>query len=184
MASATVSGSSRRYADAAFGVAREAGDFEAWQAALDRVSALLDDPQAKMALASPAVPREQKRGLLDGLLPDAAPYVRNFLHILVERDRLEQVPEIAEAFRELVDRERGITVAEVTTAVPLDAESQRVVAQRLGAFLRRDPSRLRVRARVDPGILGGVLARVGDTLIDDSVRGRLQRLRQKLAAAT
>ena len=63
---------------------------------------------------------------------------QNFLHILVGRDRLGDVPGIVEALRELINRERGIITAEVTTAIPLDQDMQRLVAQRLGAYLDRD----------------------------------------------
>jgi F-type H+-transporting ATPase subunit delta len=65
--------------------------------------------------------------------------------------------------------------------VPIDADLQRVLAERLGAYLKHDPQRVTVLSRVDPSIIGGVVARIGDTLIDDSVRGRLQRLRRALA---
>src|SRR5216683_372875 len=71
--------------------------------------------------------------------------------------------------------------ADATTAVPLDAEMERLVAQRLAAYLHRDADKVIIRSRVDPAIIGGVVARVGDQLIDDSVRGRLERLRRTLA---
>jgi len=79
--------------------------------------------------------------------------VRNFLHILAERDRLAQVPGIAEALRDLINRRRGIITAEVTTAVALDAEMQRLVAQRLANYLNRDPDKVTISSRVDPAII-------------------------------
>jgi F-type H+-transporting ATPase subunit delta len=121
-----------------------------------------------------------KRNALDRVLPNAPPLLRNFLHILADRDRLDEVPGVAEALRELVNKQRGIVTAEITTAVPLDADSERLVAQRLAAYLHRSPQQVTIRAHVDPSIIGGVVARVGDQLIDDSVRGRLERLRAAL----
>ncbi len=177
----TFSGSARRYAEAAFGVARESGDFDAWLSGLDDLARLLQDPRASTAFTSPAVDPGEKRAALDRLLPDLPPLVRNFVAILVERDRLAQAPEIAEAFRERVNQERGVLTADVTTAIPLDAELERTIQERLGAHLGHDPRRLVLRSQVDPQIIGGVVARVGDTLIDDSVRGRLERLRRVLA---
>ena len=109
---------------------------------------------------------------------------RNFLHILAERDRLVEVPGIADALRELINQRRGIITADVTTAVPLDAEMERLVAERLAAYLHRDADKVTIHSRVDPEIIGGVIARVGDQLIDDSVRGRLERLRRTLAGST
>ena len=115
------------------------------------------------------------------MLPNATPLVRNFVHILVDRDRLAEVPGIVEALSELINIQRGIITADVTTAVPLDADMERVVAQRLAAHLGRSAEKVTIRSRVDPSIIGGVVARVGDQVIDDSVRGRIERLRRTLA---
>lgn len=181
MAASSISISARHYADAAFAVARETGDFEAWETALGDAARVLEQPTAKVILTSPAVRAEEKRGAFDKLTPTAGPLVRNFLHILADRDRLRELPGIAEAFRELLNRERGVLTADVTTAVPLDAEAERLVAERLGSHLNHDPRKLVIRPWVDPTLIGGVVARIGDTLIDDSVRGRLNRLRRTLA---
>jgi F-type H+-transporting ATPase subunit delta len=183
VASGTLSGSARRYADAAFGVARESGQYDVWLNALDQIGRLLGTPAAKAVLTSPTVRPSDKRATLDRLVPNMPPVVRNFAHILIERDRLDQVPEIVEAFRQRVNRERGLLTAEITTAIPLDEGMERAVAQKLGVYLDHDPRRLVVRSHVDPDIIGGVIARVGDTLIDDSVRGRLERLRRVLTAS-
>jgi F-type H+-transporting ATPase subunit delta len=178
------SASARRYAAAAFSVASKTGDYDAWLTPLTEFAHIQQMPSARTIFASPAVPTPQKRVALDRLLPSAPPMVRNFLHILAERDRLAEVPGIADALRELINQRRGIITAEATTAIPLDASLARLVAQRLGAYLNRDPEKVTIRSRVDPSIIGGVIARVGDQLIDDSVRGRLQRLRRTLAGAT
>jgi F-type H+-transporting ATPase subunit delta len=129
------------------------------------------------------VPSSEKRAALERLLPNATPLLRNFLAILAERDRLDEVGGIAEAMREMINRQRGIVTAEVTTAVPLDPELERVVQQRLAAHLQRRPDQITVHSRVDPSIIGGVVARIGDQVIDDSVRGRLERLRRALATS-
>jgi F-type H+-transporting ATPase subunit delta len=178
------SASARRYASAAFTVAGQSGNYDAWLQTLTEVARVLDMPSAKIIFASPLVPARQKAAALDHLVPSAPPTVRNFLHILVDRDRLYAVPDIAEALRSLINERRGIITAEVTTAVPLDAELERVVAQRLAAYLDRTPDKVTIRSHVDPAIIGGVVARVGDQVIDDSVRGRLERLRRTLAGSS
>ncbi len=180
MSSAILSGSARRYAAAAFGVARDAGDLDTWLRAIDEVALLFHDARASAILTSPAVDAGDKRAVLDRLVPNLPSLVRNFLNILIERDRLSEAAGIADAFRELVNRERGILTADVTTAIPLEPDMERTIAQRLGTHLGHDSSRLVIRSRVDPKIIGGVVARVGDTLIDDSVQGRLERLRRVL----
>ncbi len=183
MPNVTLSASARRYAEAAFGVSRESGDYDIWQSALDAVVRLLQDPRAATVFTSPAVDPAEKQKALDQLVPPTAKMAHNFLAILIERDRLGQVPAIAEAFRERVNKERGIITADVTTAVAMDPDLQQTVARRLGTQLGHDPSRLVIRPHVDPAIIGGVVARVGDTLIDDSVRGRIERLRRTLAGS-
>ena len=173
--------SERRYATAAFTVAGRTGEYDAWVQSLGEVARVLQIPSARTVFLSPAVPAAQKAAALDRILPNASPLVRNFLHILVERDRLGELPGIAEALRELINIQRGIITADVTTAVPLDAEMEQVVAQRLAAHFGRDATKVTIRSRVDPSIIGGVVARVGDQVIDDSVRGRIERLRRTLA---
>lgn len=175
------SASARRYASAAFTVAEQSGDFDAWLATLDEVSRIFRTPSARTIFLSPTVPPAQKAAAVERLVPKATPIMRNFLRILIDRDRMAEVPGIAEALRELINQRRGIITAEVTTAVPLDAELERLVTSRLAAHFGRDPQRVIIRAHVDPAIIGGVVARVGDQVIDDSVRGRLERLRRTLA---
>ena len=120
---------------------------------------------------------------LEALFPNQTPHMSNFLRLLTQSDRLKVIPDIAEALQEQVNRERGIITAEVTTAFPIDANLERLLAQRLGGYLKHDPERVQLRSRVDPSIIGGVVARIGDTLIDDSVRGRIERLRRTLATS-
>lgn len=177
------SASARRYASAAFSVASQTGDYDGWLATLTEFARMLQMPSARTIFASPVVPILQKHAALDKLLPSAPPMVRNFLHLLADRARLDEVPGIAEALLALVNQQRGIVTAEVTTAIPLDAELQRLVAQRLAAYLHTDPQLVTIVSRVDPTIIGGVVARVGDQVIDDSVRGRLARLRRSLSGS-
>ena len=177
------SASARRYASAAFSVATETGDYDAWLNVLQEFARILRTRSARTIFMSPAVPKSQKIAAIDQLLPSATPVIRNFLHMLAERDRLDEVPGIADALRDMINARRGIVTADVTTAVPLDRDMERLVAQRLAAHLGRDPDKVTIRSRVDPTIIGGVVARVGDRLIDDSVRGRLERLRRTLAGA-
>jgi F-type H+-transporting ATPase subunit delta len=175
------SASERRYASAAFTVAAQSNDYDAWLSVLGEVARVLQMPSARAVFLSPAVPAAQKSAALDRIVPNAPQLVRNFLHILIDRDRLDQVPGIEDALRELINVQRGIVTAEVTTAVPLDTEMEQVVAQRLAEHLGREPRQITIRPRVDPSIIGGVIARVGDQVIDDSVRGRIERLRRTLA---
>jgi len=168
-----------RFAEAAFAVAQEANQLDAWLEALDQASSVYDNHAAAIFLTSPVVPAEKKRAVLAELLPGVSPEVSRFLAILARRDRLELVPEIAQVFRRLLNEYRGIAVAQVTTAVPIDERQKATIANRLG---QRVGKTVTVETSVDPSILGGVIAQIGDNVIDGSVRGRLERLRRALTA--
>ena len=168
-----------RFAEAAFAVAQDAQQLDAWLAALDQAAAVFENHAAALFLTSPVVPAEKKRAVLSELLPNVSTEVGRFLAILARRDRLELVPEIAQVFRRLVNEHRGVAVAQVTTAVPIDERQKATIASRLG---QRVGKTVTVETRVDPEILGGVIAQIGDNVLDGSVRGRLERLRRALTA--
>jgi len=169
-----------RFAEAAFAVAQDSNHhLDAWLEALKQASAIYDNHAAGLYLTSPVVPAERKQELLHELLPGVSAEVERFLAILAHRDRLELVPEIAVIFQRLVNEHRGIAVAQVTTAVPIDERQKTVIASRLS---RRLGKTVVLETRIDPAILGGVVAQVGDNVIDGSVRGRLERLRRTLTA--
>jgi F-type H+-transporting ATPase subunit delta len=168
-----------RFAEAAFAVARDKNQLDAWLEALEQASSVFDNHAAGLFLTSPVVSAEKKRAVLANLLPSMSEDVTRFLGILAHRDRLNLVPEIAVAFRRLLNETRGVAVAEITTAVPIDERQKTVIASRLG---RRLGKTVVLETRVDPSIVGGVIAQVGDNVIDGSVRGRLERLRRSLTA--
>jgi F-type H+-transporting ATPase subunit delta len=174
------SGAAKRYTQAIFSLAREKGNFDQWLADLARLNALLSDERAAAYLASPNVSRADKQHLLDAILADSGPEARNLARLLLERQRLEIVPEMFELFQQFVLEERGIAIAEVTTAEPLDEQGQALVRERLGGLVGRE---IELRLKTDPAIIGGIIARIGDQLIDGSVINQLRRLRARLAAA-
>lgn len=174
------SGAAKRYAQAVFGLAKESGSFEAWEADLARLSALLSDERAAGFLESPRVPEADKLKLLDATLASGRQESRNLARLLLQRDRLGIVPEMADLVQALILNDRGIAVAEVTTAEPLDAQGQEIVKARLKQMIGKD---IELRMKTDPAIIGGIVARIGDQLIDGSVINQLRRLRTRLATA-
>jgi F-type H+-transporting ATPase subunit delta len=169
----------RRYAEAVFDLAAKDNSYEAWAADLDRLGALLDVPIVAKALTSPAVPAREKLNVIAAEAPGLRPQTNNLVSLLLHRERLELLPDIARAYHERLNRMRGIAVAAVTTAVPLDESSRAQLAARLARYVGQQ---IEMETTVDPAILGGVIARVGDLLLDGSVRGRLETLRRRLAA--
>jgi len=168
-----------RFAEAAFAVARDTQQLDAWLDALGQASTVLENGAAGSYLTSPVVPPARKAEALAELLPGVPRTVHNFLGILAHRNHLELIPEIARVFARLLDEHRGVEVATVTTAVPIDDGERQLIASRLSQRLGKI---VRIEARVDPSILGGVIAQVGDDVIDGSVRGRLDRLSRRLTA--
>jgi F-type H+-transporting ATPase subunit delta len=172
------SSAAKRYAQAVFSLARERGTFDQWERDLLRLNSLVADSRALTYLTSPKVSEPEKLSLLDKVLEDAQPEARNLARLLLERRRIRIIPDFLRSFHESVLEARGIAVAEVTTAVPLDAEAESMVRNRLTELIGK---KIELRSHVDPAIIGGLIARVGDSLIDGSVSSRLRRLHERLS---
>ena len=171
----------KRYAEAVFGLAQEKGSVDQWQADLARLDALMSDERAAFYLESPNVSPADKQKLLDAVLAEGSQEARNLARLLLHRQRLDIVHDMVAIFEQSVRDERGIAIAEVTTAEPLDEEGQQIVRERLSRLTGRD---VELRLKTDPSIIGGIVARIGDQLIDGSVINQLRRLRARLAAAS
>ena len=168
----------RRYAQAYFDLARDAHDIPGWRSELAAVTNTLSDPNVASALQNPRLPLAQRVQLGLNLLEGAAAPGRNLAHLLIERRRTQRAAEILSAYDELADRASGVLRAEVVTAVPVDAQLQERIARELS---RRFGQSVRPTLRHDPSILGGLVVRVGDRVIDDSIRTHLQQLQAALA---
>jgi F-type H+-transporting ATPase subunit delta len=173
------SGAAKRYTDAVFSIARDKGSFDEWQRDLDLLAALLNDESASNVLASPKVSRVEKLSLLKTAFNGSQPEAMNLVTLLLDRGRLAIAPEMAELFREMALYELGIVIAEVTTATPIDKEAEAAIKQQLSKLAGKQ---VEIRAEVDPSIIGGIVARIGDQLIDGSVSNQLRRLRNRLEA--
>lgn len=164
----------RPYAKAAFEYAVANGALESWSEALAWLAQLVEDAQLSALLRSPAVGRAQRAGLLIELGGDRLPApVRNFVQVLAGNDRLLLLPVISAQFQALKADHQRLVEVEVTSAAPLAEDQQ----QRLAAALARRLGReVRIQVSIDPGLIGGAIIRAGDTVIDGSLRGRLNKL--------
>jgi F-type H+-transporting ATPase subunit delta len=170
----------RRYARALFGIGIDAGNFEALGHEIDELSSLLaGSPELRNALENPVFRPEEKRAVLEQILPRVTPTaeVRRFVLLLLERRRLVMLPAIARAYRDLADAHAGRVRAKVTSAEPLSPAALEGIRRALG---QRTGKQVLVEAEVDPDLIGGVIARVGDLVLDGSVRTQLAELREKL----
>jgi len=173
------SGAARRYARAVLDIAIEERDVDRWSSDLQIILGLLQDPTLQAFFASPAVPTDEKLRALESSLTNVQPKARNFVSVLSENRRVAAIGEIVDAFDAEVDRLRGIVHARVKTAVAMD---DRETAEIVHGLERITGQRVIVATEVDPAILGGFVARIGDRLIDASVIGRLNALRNRLMA--
>lgn len=172
------SGVARRYAEAYFDLAKQAGDIPGWRRELAAVVDALTSPQVALAVQNPRLPLAQRVQLGLTLLEGTSSPARNLTRLLIERRRTPLAPELLAAYDELTDRESGVLRAEVTTAVPVDAQLEQRISRELS---RRFGQSVRSTVRQDPSILGGLVVRIGDRVIDDSVRTHLQQLQAALA---
>ena len=140
-----------------------------------------DSAELRNFLASPAVTREAKHGVIEKIVARmrAGKIIRNFLFVIVDHRRTNMLPEIIAAFEDVIRQRQGIAEAEVSSAVELSAGQKKQFAQTLE---RITGTKIEAKYSLDPALLGGALVRVGDTIYDGSVRSRLNEMRTRLAA--
>jgi F-type H+-transporting ATPase subunit delta len=167
----------RRYAQAFYAVARDSGRVAELRDQLAAAVAALTDPRVEVALRNPRLSAAERQQVLE-MLPDLAAPTRNLLRLLLERRRTALLPQVLDHYDRLVDRDAGVVRAEVVTAVPVDQELEQEIRQTLAQQLG---GTVQTVIRQDPDILGGLIIRIGDRVIDGSVRTRLEHLQAALA---
>jgi F-type H+-transporting ATPase subunit delta len=169
----------RRYAEAAFEIALRDDSVDAWRSGLEEAASSLESADLGEVLANPALPLEQRLTVATDVFADLPGPVRNLILLVVRRGRVVQLPRIAAEFRRLDDERNHIRHANATSATELTDPEVRAITARLEQMTG---GRVLLETAVDPDLLGGLVVRIGDRLIDGSVRGRLERLRNQLAS--
>jgi F-type H+-transporting ATPase subunit delta len=160
-------------------------DLAAVEQQLEDFSATLEgSKELREVLANPALPVSKRITILDAVNRRAGwdGKVRNFLALLIEHGRLSALDEILEQYRSEINRRLGIFEAEVITARPLEAEERESMETRVASLAGAQRSDLRATFREDPSLIGGAILCIGSTVYDGSVRGRLERLKERLLA--
>lgn len=171
----------RRYAEAAFELARGEDALDAWAEDLRSAAAIAADEQVERVLDNPAIALAERESAIDAAFEGKVREpVRRLATLLLRRNRSSLLPAVSREFDRLLDRERGVVTAIVTSAAPLSDDDLAIVRRRVTSM--RDASTVQLEQRVDESLIGGLTVRVGDRLIDASVRGRLERLRAQLVA--
>lgn len=171
-----------RYARALAGVVTGAqADAQAVADDLEIFERLLaESGDLRVALESPTIPPLRKRTVVVRLAKEAqiSDVVRRFLFVLIDHRRMQSFHDIREAFQSVMDERLGVARAEVVSARPLTGAQQQEIIARLAWITGKQA---RARFKTDDGLIGGVMARIGSTVYDGSIRGQLDALKQRLA---
>jgi len=173
----------RRYAQALFRMAQENREINRWQAGLRKTASICRDEALFSVLADRDVPFEEKERLLTERLGEVPPMLLKLVSMLVVKGRLGLIEYISDEYQQLLDSYHGVEgaqVAEVVTAVPLDDEDRLKIGRRITEITGKP---VVLKPKVDPGVIGGIVIRVGDRLVDGSVRSKLTALRKELSGA-
>lgn len=174
------SSAAKRYAQAVFTLAKEKDTLDAWQSDLALLNNIVREDHVVSYLTNPTITADKKVGAIESVLnSNVQPETRNLVKLLIERDRAALIPEIREIFDDEVRTERGVAVANVTTADPLSDAERDLVRDKLESLTGK---KVELALTVDPEIIGGIVIRIGDQVIDGSVRNKLERLRARLIA--
>lgn len=170
--------SARRYAQAVFNIASERSETDKWLADLGLLANAMQNADFAGFLDAPQLTAAQKRGLIQESLSDSVgPLALNLMSLLASRGSARLVPAIAENYQRLLDAANGIERAEIVSATPLSDDRRARIVAMLGQMVDGE---VVATARVEPDIMGGFIARVGDKVLDGSVRTRFNQLRREL----
>jgi len=171
----------RVYADSLFEVAKEQGKLDRIRDQLAELAdAVAESRDLQVFFFSPYFSSDEKREGIARAVSDAEPELVNFLELLIEKHRMPAIARIRKRFEELWAKENRLLEVRLTSAVELDPE----IVKRVGAEIERQTDqKVDLAAEVDEGIIGGLVLRVGNMVMDASVRSKLERLRREVAQA-
>ena len=169
------------YARSLFEVAMEQGKLDDVREQLGQVAdALNDDRELQVFFFSPYFSTEEKKDGLRKVIDGADPAVLNFLELLVEKHRMPAIFRIRRTFDQLWEHENKLLPVQITSAIELDDKITKEIAAEIG---KRTGRKVDLATQVEPDILGGMIVRVGNAILDASIRNRLERLRKQVAKA-
>lgn len=168
----------RPYAKAVFDQAREEGNMDTWSNLLKTLAAIVREPRMRMVLSSPKVSHKQLLELVSSVYGgQLSASATNFIRVLIKSNRLRFAAQIAELFEQKRAEAEGRIEINVVSAFELDSEQARRIAEAMG---KRTGKKVSISSVVDKSLIGGMIVRAGDSVIDASLRGRLNRLRNEL----
>jgi F-type H+-transporting ATPase subunit delta len=170
--------SATRYAKAIFGIAVERNELAGWKSDLEKLAVLGANDTLTDLLENPSVHSGDKIKVMSSVLEGISPLALNLVKLLVVKGRFDLAPEIAVHYQQLLDEHSGTERAEVITAVPLSEDERQKLEIRLGKVINK---KVIVSRTVDPGLIGGIVARMGGKLLDGSVKSKLENLKKEIS---
>ena len=167
----------KRYAEAAFQIAESSGDLQEWASQLSDLSQLIGDESVYSFVSSSKVPLQDKLSVLNTTMKDFNPLISNHICLLAIRNSISLIASITDEFNKLVDASSGVARAEVYNAVNLNKEQQTNVEKSISKGLN---TQLQVSYHQDPELLGGLVVRVNDLVIDGSIQEKLVGLKRQI----
>mgnify|MGYP001766289546 CR=1 FL=1 len=174
------SAAARRHARAAFQIALERNELDIWRGDLENLSQAVKDPLLYAFLENPKVHLDSKVKVLRQVLTGINPMVLNLVQLLVSRGRLNIITDVVREYGRMVDEKKGIAHAGVTAAVKLSSDEEDKLARRLGDIVG---SKVVVSSDVAPEIIGGLIIKVGDKLIDGSTKSKFTALKKSMGGS-
>jgi ATP synthase F1 delta subunit len=169
------------YARSLFEVAKEQGKLDEIREQLGELADVLEqDQQLQVFFFSPYFSTQEKKDGLDRAVTGAEPILANFLKLLIEKHRMPALFRVRRVYHRLWEEENRLLPVQVTSAVQLDEGTVKQIGDRIAEQTGR---RVELSATVEPDILGGIVVRVGNAVLDASIRNRLEQLRKQVARA-
>src|ERR1700691_4432007 len=169
------------YARSLFEVAKEQNELDTVREQLGAFTdALNDNREVAIFFFSPYFATDEKKAGLERMITGAEPIFMNFLEALLERHRMPAIFRISVSYEQMWEEENRLLPVQVTSAVPLDEQTVNSIGERIGKQTGR---KIELSSEVDDGIIGGIVLRVGNVILDASIRNRLEQLRKQVAQA-
>ena len=172
--------SAKRYAQAIFQIAQERNELDKWRDELGRMVVILKLPELVSLLEASKLPFVSKQQILNEALAGLSPLALNLSYLLVMRGKLRLIEPIYSEYSRLADTYRGVEHIEVTTTIPLEPSDVEQLSQRFSTAIGKQ---VVLETIVDPSIVGGLVAKIGDTILDGSTKNALNLLRKELAGS-
>lgn len=168
----------KRYAKALYDIGTEQGKSEIFAENLKDIAVLLNDnPEVGAMLLNQSIQTDDKKKAVNALLGDVEPMVKNFVNLVVDKNRADSLVAMCASYTELMEEQANVARAEIISAVPLSEEQVKKIEDKFSGIVGRT---VKAEATVNPALIGGVQVRVGDTVYDGSLAGQIKKLNDSL----